>query len=648
MKVLFVATAMIAFGPLAAAASPTNTTLFSVAAQGCRPVMIPTVSVAKVFRDCQSAPQLIPLRGGTFSMGDQVGDGQPYELPVHQVNVNPFALGRFEVTSEEWRACQNAGACTESADPADERHGAYPVAGISWVQAEAYTAWLSKLTGKPYRLPSEAEWEYAARAGNSGRYPWTSVDEACKRANLFDVSGSSVHPDWYWFERCDDHFPSSAPVGSFPPNAWGFHEMLGNVWEWVEDCWHPDYTGAPSTSIAWLATPCRKHVNRGGGWGNNQRSLRLSNRDADPANAHSDALGFRVARDLSREEVSRYGQSAPDVVAPKGQVESASRGTNGVAPVVGVAPPPVLAAAQERDFEVHITIHGQQTWVKPPQHAIGATEQEVTLRTRLRSDGVLYADNLLDADPSTRFAIKQRYYARQGLLQIMAEHGGRLPSQPEEIHRLADQVEAGLSGCMATAQCASEIVYRSAAVEALRESTPRDIDALVGAPGNAGGARWAYYFGYSGCPSSIHITNHTHLVGERSIFKGGSRMVPWEVDRFANSQGSQEDLQQLCQRYVASVDVQTGDVYIENLYIPSVPGVTIRSRSGKQKRVDDNLSVPSGVLAWAGERLRKTRETAEYDDNLAASAPFDEDYTILGRFEGEISVKLEWSFKPKT
>ena len=123
-------------------------------------------------------------------------------------------------------------------------------------------------------------------------------------------------------------------------------------------------------------------------------------------------------------------------------------------------------------------------------------------------------------------------------------------------------------------------------------------------------------------------------------------MVPWEVDRYADSQGSPEDVQQLCQRYVASVDVQTGDVYIENLYIPSVQGVTIRSRSGRQKRVDDNLSVPSGVLTWAGERLRKTRETAEYDDSLTASAPFDEDYTILGSFEGEISVKLEWSFKP--
>ena len=489
MKVWFVAVLMIscAVTTWAAAAAPTNTGTRSPAAQGCRPVMIPTASTVQVFRDCPSAPQLIPLRGGIFSMGDQVGDGQPYELPAHQVSVSPFALGRFEVTAAEWKACQEAGACTESADPADERHGAYPVAGVSWVQAEAYAEWLAKLTGKPYRLPSEAEWEYAARAGDSGRYPWASVDEACQRANLLDVSGSNVHPEWYWFERCDDHFASSAPVGSFPPNAWGFHDMLGNVWEWVADCWHPDYSGAPSTSIAWTATPCRKHVNRGGGWGNNQRSLRFSNRDADPATARSDSLGFRIARDLSQEEISRYGHSAADA-APAVHVEAASRGGRGNAPVAAVAPPPVLAAAQERDFVVHITIHGRQTWQKPPQHAVGVTEQEVTLRTRLRSDGGLYADNLLDADPTTRFAIKQRYYARQGLLQITAENGGKLPSQPEEIQRLADQVEAGLSDCMANSQCAPEIVYRSAAVEALRNDTLRDIQELVRPPGNGAAA----------------------------------------------------------------------------------------------------------------------------------------------------------------
>jgi formylglycine-generating enzyme required for sulfatase activity len=618
----------------------------------CRASLVKVASAGTVLRDCQFTPQLIPLRGGTFRMGDQVGDGQAYELPVHTVSVAPFALGRFEVSAAEWKICVDAAACTESSAPGDEHHRSDPVAGISWQQAKDYTDWLSGLTGRSYRLPSEAEWEYAARAGETGRFPWPSGENACKRANMLDVSGRMEHPDWYWSENCNDQFSSSAPVGSFPPNAWGFHEMLGNVWEWVADCWHPDYTGAPSTSAAWLGDSCRKRVNRGGGWGNNLRSLRLSNRDADRATGYSDGLGFRIARDLSAAEVHQFANSAPDAAAPAEHIASVApappKAAHEAAPEAAseAVPPPVLASAGERVFEIHLSIHGQQTWSKPPQHAVGVTDQEVVLGTRLRSDGVLYHDNLLDPDPAVRIEVKERYYMRQGLLRIKAMNGGKLPTSPEEIARLADQIEAGLTDCMANPQCAGEAVYRAAGLEALRNNPARDLETLVAAPASGVAARWLYYFGYSGCPGHIHITNRTHVMGERSIMLGGSRMVPWIVDRFADSQGSEEDRQQLCQRYVATADVRTGDVYVENLYIPSVPGVTVRSRGGNEKRADDNLSVPAEVLTWSGDKLRKTRETAELNDSLPANAPFDGDYTILGHFDGAIQVKLNWSFIP--
>ena len=148
----------------------------------------------------------------------------------------------------------------------------------------------------------EAEWEYAARAGTDTHYTWNmgNIDVVtCNYANALDRSAGKRHPELSWFIDCDDGFAETAPVGSFAPNRWGVHDMVGNVWEWVEDCWHPDYTGAPTDGRAWLGSGeganCKKRVNRGGGWGNGASALRLSSRDADPAGNHSSGLGFRVA-----------------------------------------------------------------------------------------------------------------------------------------------------------------------------------------------------------------------------------------------------------------------------------------------------------------------------------------------------------------
>ena len=261
------------------------------------------------FRHCPDTPDMASFRGGRYSMGDSIGNGQPYERPVHEVTVAPFAIGRYEVTRGEYQACVDAGGCSEpsltpAASEAGERH---PVVGVSWTQAKAYVAWLKLRTGRAYRLPSEAEWEYAARAGATAGYTWNwgQVDTVtCAHANALDQSARARHPELYWAISCNDSFAQTAPVGSFPPNAWGVHDMQGNVWEWVEDCWHPDFTGAPGDGRAWLEPgsngSCAKRVNRGGGWGNGSASLRLSNRDADPLGNFSDGLGFRVALSLAR------------------------------------------------------------------------------------------------------------------------------------------------------------------------------------------------------------------------------------------------------------------------------------------------------------------------------------------------------------
>lgn len=253
--------------------------------------------VPEAFVDCASAPVMVRLQDGKLVMGNTLGTGSVYEKPPHNVQVRAFAISRYEITRVEWAACVRATGCPALESVTGE--DTLPVTGVTWEQAKTYTGWLSRRTGHRYRLPSEAEWEYAARGGTVSQYPWGSdADDICQRANGFDVSGRRVNPQWFWGADCDDGNPTVARVGQFPPNAWGLHDMIGNVWEWVEDCWHSDYTDAPTDGRAWVEPGCRKRVNRGGGWGNPPSSLRVTTRDGDPADARSDGLGFRVARDL--------------------------------------------------------------------------------------------------------------------------------------------------------------------------------------------------------------------------------------------------------------------------------------------------------------------------------------------------------------
>ncbi|WP_428310479.1 formylglycine-generating enzyme family protein [Hydrocarboniphaga sp.] len=265
----------------------------------------PLTGAPPAFRDCDGLPVMVALPAGHFRMGDVLGTGTAYEKPVHEVTLRRFAIGRYEVTRGEWMACVAAMACAAPGGDAAGGDPQLPVAELGWNEIQPYLAWISQRSGQRYRLPSEAEWEYAARAGLESQYSWGNlVEPACEQANAFDRAGHRGHPQWGWQIECNDGYASSAPVGRFPPNAWGLHDMLGNVWEWVADCWHADYEGAPVDGSAWLgagdAPACRKHVNRGGGWGNHPRTLRLSNRDADETAARSDGLGFRVARDLGQ------------------------------------------------------------------------------------------------------------------------------------------------------------------------------------------------------------------------------------------------------------------------------------------------------------------------------------------------------------
>lgn len=251
------------------------------------------------YRDCADTPELIRLQGGVFQMGEQSATGTLYERPLREVKVPGFSIGKYEITFDEWDACVRARGCVKTPDDKDWGRGRRPVINITWIDAQQYVHWLSKKTGEKYRLPSEAEWEYAARAGAEGRYSWGEGAEwACEYGNVLDVTGGEAFPNWTWRATCDDKFATTAPVGSFRGNPYGLYDMNGNVWEWVQDCWHNDYSGAPTDGSAWTSGgECGKRVNRGGGWGNHPRSMRSASRDADSGEGFSNAIGFRVVRE---------------------------------------------------------------------------------------------------------------------------------------------------------------------------------------------------------------------------------------------------------------------------------------------------------------------------------------------------------------
>ena len=215
-----------------------------------------------------------------------------YEGPVHPVTISePFAVGVYEVTFREWDACRRSGGCSHRPDDRGWGRGNRPVINVSWNDAKEYVRWLSGRTGEEYRLLSEAEWEYAARAGTTGPFHFgatISPDQANYAANIAYGAG-----------RKGRYRKQTVPVGSFPANDFGLLEVHGNVREWVEDCWHDSYRGAPSDGNAWTSGgDCGFRVLRGGSWYYAPRFLRSAIRGRDASGIRSGFVGFRVSRTL--------------------------------------------------------------------------------------------------------------------------------------------------------------------------------------------------------------------------------------------------------------------------------------------------------------------------------------------------------------
>jgi formylglycine-generating enzyme required for sulfatase activity len=252
--------------------------------------------VGEVFRDCPYCPEMVVVPAGEFMMGspDSEAGRLSDEGPQHRVRIaQPFAVGRFEVTFDEWDACVAGGGCGGyRPDDNGWGRGRQPVINVSWDDAKVYVQWLSSRTGKSYRLPSEAEWEYVARAGTTAPF-WTGATISTDQAN---------YDGRYTYDggKNGEYRQRSIPVGSLPANQWGLHEVLGNVSEWVEDCYHNSYADAPGDGSPWSAGSCASgRVVRGGSWGNTPWLARSAFRNWLEPDFRVNYLGFRVSRALA-------------------------------------------------------------------------------------------------------------------------------------------------------------------------------------------------------------------------------------------------------------------------------------------------------------------------------------------------------------
>ena len=234
------------------------------------PGVTPATPLASAVRE----PEMNTIRAGIFTMGS---NDDVTEKPPHQVTIKPFAISKYPISVRDWNDCAAAKACTFAATGKDDA----PVTNVSWTDAKQFVAWLAGATRKAYRLPSEAEWEYAARGGTQTKYWW----------------GDQFQSGMANCKNCNDIATAEQPikVGSFKPNPFGLYDMGGGVDQWVEDCWHKNYQGAPADGSAWVEAECASHVIRSGSWKNDARYVRPSNRDSYDTNVRYPTHGFRVA-----------------------------------------------------------------------------------------------------------------------------------------------------------------------------------------------------------------------------------------------------------------------------------------------------------------------------------------------------------------
>ena len=257
--------------------SPTPATAPIASLESTKESTSPTPVTAPILPQLPLIPEMVSIPGGTFAMGS---DDDPSEKPIHRVTIKSFAISKFPITVREWNACVAAKSCSYAPTGRDDA----PVTNLSWTDTQQFLEWLSKVAQKPFRLPTEAEWEYAARGGTRSKFWW----------------GDQLQVAMANCKGCNEPYETSQPlkVGSFKPNPFGLYDMGGNIHQWVADCWHENYQGAPSDGSAWVENDCLSRVIRSGSWKNDPSYVRPSNRDHYDATVRYPTHGLRVAYSL--------------------------------------------------------------------------------------------------------------------------------------------------------------------------------------------------------------------------------------------------------------------------------------------------------------------------------------------------------------
>ncbi len=239
-------------------------------------------------------PRMVQLSGGSFIMGDQTGSGERDEAPAHNVTLAAFSISKYEITRGQWADYKKVSDSSVAALSAEQR--AMPVTGVTWDEARGYADWLSQRTGQQYDLPSESQWEFAARGGVSTLYPGGNEPEGvCSHGNIADQSAANQNSGLVVTD-CDDGSADLRAVGGYLANQFGIHDTAGNVWEWTLDCYASSYEGAPTDGSARIPAFCSSRVIRGGSYEQDASSARFSNRSNLPSDTREQQVGFRVAR----------------------------------------------------------------------------------------------------------------------------------------------------------------------------------------------------------------------------------------------------------------------------------------------------------------------------------------------------------------
>ena len=258
------------------------------------------IGPGSVFTDCENCPEMVVVPPGEFMMGSHINlPNRVTEIPLHKVTISKaFAIGKYEVTFAEWDLCVAEGGCAyspdelfkESSDRANWPRGDRPVWRVSWHNAQTYIKWLNSKTGQTYRLPTEAEWEYMARAGTTTPYT-TGATITQEQGNFTGRKASR--------SRTQNLIIKPVAVDSYPPNAFGVYNIHGGESELTQDCWHENFVGAPTDGSAWgQGTDCEMRTIRGGAWSNRYRNVRTTTRMGRHITRRSNSWGFRLARDL--------------------------------------------------------------------------------------------------------------------------------------------------------------------------------------------------------------------------------------------------------------------------------------------------------------------------------------------------------------